>query len=147
MKHASSDAKLGPDFQVILGNDQNTSLTNQKTSGSKLERKSWLMFYGSRRHLTLCTFPGDSHDLESPGTMSIYSSKRICQSILIEKASYVFERNFASLKKTPYDRGRERLGQFFAVLKEKPFERNSFDSRKLGSHAFVHQTDSRDINE
>ena len=138
-KHTSSDVELGPDFQVIPENDQNTSLTNQKTAGSKLERTSWLMFYGCLRHLTLCTFSGDSHDLESPGTMSLYSSKRICQSVLIEKASYVFERNF--------DRGRERFGQFFAVFKEKPFERNSFDSQKLESHAFAHQSDSRDINE
>ena len=36
---------------MIPGNDQNTSPTNQKTAGSKLERTSYLMFYGSRRHL------------------------------------------------------------------------------------------------
>ena len=38
-------------IQVIPGNDQNTSPTNQKTAGSKLERTSQLMFYRSRRHL------------------------------------------------------------------------------------------------
>ena len=37
-------------FQVIPGNDQNTTPTNQKTAGSNLERTSQLMFYGSRRH-------------------------------------------------------------------------------------------------
>ena len=37
--------------QVIPGNDQNMYPTNQKTPGSKLERTSYLMFYGSRRHL------------------------------------------------------------------------------------------------
>ena len=37
--------------QVLPGNDQNISPTNQKTAGSKLERTSLLMFYGSRRHL------------------------------------------------------------------------------------------------
>ena len=36
---------------MIPGNDQNMSPTNQKTAGSKLERTSELMFYGSRRHL------------------------------------------------------------------------------------------------
>ena len=36
---------------MIYGNDQNASPTNQKTGGSKLERISQLMFYGSRRHL------------------------------------------------------------------------------------------------
>ena len=39
------------DIQVIPGNDQNTSPTNQKTVGSNLERTSQLMFYGSSRHL------------------------------------------------------------------------------------------------
>ena len=38
-------------IQVIPGNDQNTSPTNQKTAGSKLERTSQLMFNGCRRHL------------------------------------------------------------------------------------------------
>ena len=37
--------------QVIPGNDQNMYPTSQKTAGSKLERTSYLMFYGSRRHL------------------------------------------------------------------------------------------------
>ena len=32
-------------------NDQNASPTNQKTAGSKLERTSELMFYGSWRYL------------------------------------------------------------------------------------------------
>ena len=40
-------------YPVILGNDQNTSPTNQKTARSKLERTSLLMFYGSRRHLKI----------------------------------------------------------------------------------------------
>ena len=38
-------------FQAIPGNDQNASPTNQKTAGSKLDRTSQLMFYGSWRHL------------------------------------------------------------------------------------------------
>ena len=38
-------------FQVIPGNDQNMSPTNQKTAGSNLERTSKLTLYGSRRHL------------------------------------------------------------------------------------------------
>ena len=38
-------------FQAIPGNDQNASPTNQKTAGSKLDRTSYLMFYGSWRHL------------------------------------------------------------------------------------------------
>ena len=37
--------------QAVPGNDQNASPTNQKTAGSKLDRTSWLMFYGSWRHL------------------------------------------------------------------------------------------------
>ena len=44
-------------LQVISGNDQNSPPTNQGTSGSKLERTSWLTFYGSQRHLE--SFPGD----------------------------------------------------------------------------------------
>ena len=36
---------------MIPGNDQNASPTNQKTAGSKLDRTSKLMFYGSWRHL------------------------------------------------------------------------------------------------
>ena len=36
---------------MIPGNDQNSSPTNQKTSGSKLDRTSQLMFYCSWRHL------------------------------------------------------------------------------------------------
>ena len=42
---------MADSFQVIPGNDQNTSPINQKTAGSKVERTSKLMFYGSRRHL------------------------------------------------------------------------------------------------
>ena len=38
-------------YQVIPGNDQNASPTNQKTAGSTLKRTSQLIFYGSRRHL------------------------------------------------------------------------------------------------
>ena len=38
-------------IQAIPGNDQNASPTNQKTARSKLERTSYLMFYGSWRHL------------------------------------------------------------------------------------------------
>ena len=37
--------------QAIPENDQNASTTNQKTAGSKLDRTSKLMFYGSLRHL------------------------------------------------------------------------------------------------
>ena len=37
--------------QAIPGNDQNASPTNQKTAGSKLDRTSLLMFYGSWRQL------------------------------------------------------------------------------------------------
>ena len=38
-------------FQVIPGNDENTTPTNQETAGSKLERTAYLTFYGSQRHL------------------------------------------------------------------------------------------------
>ena len=38
-------------FQVIPGNDQIASPTNQKTAGSKLDRTSQFMFYGSLRRL------------------------------------------------------------------------------------------------
>ena len=37
--------------QGIDGNDQNAPPSNQKTAGDKLDRTSWLMFYGSWRHL------------------------------------------------------------------------------------------------
>ena len=37
-------------FQVILWNDQNSIPTNQGTAGSKLERTSYLMFYGSQNY-------------------------------------------------------------------------------------------------
>ena len=50
-------AQVSTDFQAIPGNDQIASPTNQKTTGSKLERTSYLMFYGSWRHLE--SFSGD----------------------------------------------------------------------------------------
>ena len=45
-------------IQAIPGNDQNASPANQKTAGSKLDRTSQLMFYGSWRHLE--SFTGSS---------------------------------------------------------------------------------------
>ena len=42
-------------YQAIPGNDQNASPTNQKIAGSKLDRTSKLMFYGSWRHLESCS--------------------------------------------------------------------------------------------
>ena len=38
-------------YQMVPGNDQNTSPTNKETAGSKLKRTSQLKFYGSRKHL------------------------------------------------------------------------------------------------
>ena len=40
-----------PHYQAVPGNDQNASPTNQETAGSKVDRTSQLMFYGSWRHL------------------------------------------------------------------------------------------------
>ena len=39
------------DHRIIPGNDQNFIPTNQGTAKSKVERTSYLMFYGFRRHL------------------------------------------------------------------------------------------------
>ena len=57
-------------YQVIPGNDQNASPTNQKTAGSKLDRTSWLMFYGSWRHLE--SFSGSSFGANMFAGMSSY---------------------------------------------------------------------------
>ena len=62
--------------QMIPGNDQNTSPTNQRTAGSKLERTSKQMCYGFRRHFK--SFSGNFLVLIfSPGCLLTYLVKSL----------------------------------------------------------------------